>query len=359
MDGHIAKPLEHVGPPLARHAATNRAFVGIPSMAVARNGRLWATWYAGPTPDEDENNYAVLATSGDGGTTWRELLVVDPDGPGPRRAFDPELWIAPDGRLRWFFTDRTMPYDNVATDVLWMMTFDDPASEASPWHWPVHVTRGVMMCKPIILATGEWALPVCTWYSEQSSKIVVSVDGGQTWSVRGGATVPRAERTFDEHMFVQRADGSLWCLARTHSGLSEATSIDRGHTWSSMEPSPIQHPSARFFITRLASGNLLLVKHGPIAECTKRSHLMAFISRDDGRTWEGGLLLDERQGVSYPDGQQAADGTIYITYDFDRRGAREILMAVFHEADALAGRDVSNALRLRQLISQGSGGQAR
>src|SRR2546423_983564 len=40
---------EHVGPPKPVHAATNRAFQGIPSMAVAPGGRLWAIWYAGVT----------------------------------------------------------------------------------------------------------------------------------------------------------------------------------------------------------------------------------------------------------------------------------------------------------------------
>jgi hypothetical protein len=96
-------PPRHIGAPLPQHAATQRAFQGIPSMAVAPGGRLWANWYAGMTPAEDRNNYVVLATSGDGGATWREVLVVDPDDDGPVRAFDPELWVSPDGRLFVFW----------------------------------------------------------------------------------------------------------------------------------------------------------------------------------------------------------------------------------------------------------------
>jgi hypothetical protein len=63
-------------------------------------------------------------------------------------------------------------------------------------------------------------------------------------------------------------------------------------------------------------------------------------------------LLDERQRVSYPDGDQAEDGRIFITYDFDRRGAREILFAVFTEEDVLAGNLVSEGSRLRALINK-------
>ena len=352
----VPVPPHHAGPPLPQHAVTNRAFTGISSLAISPNGRIWVTWYAGPTPGEDHNNYVVLSTSGDNGQTWKELLTVDPDGDGPRRTFDPEVWISPDGKLRWTWCDRTMPYNNVATDALWMIVLDDPTAEASPWHPPVYVSQGVMMCKPLVLSTGEWVLPVCTWYSDQSSKMVVSADGGKTWTVQGGANMPKEDRCFDEHMFVERKDGTLWCLSRCTSGIREATSTNRGKTWSPLEPSTIKHPSARFFITRLLSGNLLLVKHGPITEKTGRSHLTAFLSKDDGKTWEGGLLLDERSGVSYPDGQQARNGVIYLTYDFDRTRSREILFATFREEDVLAGKTVSSDVRLRQLISKGSGG---
>ena len=58
------------GRPNAQHAVTHRAFQGIPSLAVSPGGRLWANWYAGKTPNEDQNNYVVLSTSGDGGATW-------------------------------------------------------------------------------------------------------------------------------------------------------------------------------------------------------------------------------------------------------------------------------------------------
>ena len=353
------KPLDHVGPPLPRQSVTQRAFTGISSMAVAPNGRMWVTWYAGPTPGEDKNNYVVLSTSGDGGKTWKELLVVDPDGEGERRTFDPEVWISPDGKLRWFFCDRQMPYNNVKTDALWMLVVDDPNSEDSKWHPPVYVAQGVMMCKPIALSSGEWALPVCTWFSDNSSKMVISTDQGKTWSVRGGANISKKDRTFDEHMFIERKDGSIKVYSRTKYGISEASSTDKGKSWTEAAPSPIMHPSARFFIHKLASGNTLLVKHGPIEKKTGRSHLTAYISKDEGETWEGGLLLDERSGVSYPDGQQTADGTIYITYDFSRTDARNIFFTTFTEEDVLAGKDVSGKVRLRQVVSKGRGGRPR
>jgi len=113
-------------------------------------------------------------------------------------------------------------------------------------------------------------------------------------------------------------------------------------------------PTARFYLRRLASGRLILVKHSP-PDGRTRSHLTAYLSDDDGRTWQGGFLLDERGGVSYPDGTQAEDGTIYVIYDFERRGAKQILMATLTEADILAGEAISGRVRLRVVVNQATG----
>jgi hypothetical protein len=349
------QPPAYIGPAKPLQAVTNRGFTGIPSLAVAPGGRLWATWYAGRTPAEDQNNYVVLATSGDDGVSWQEVLVVDPDEAGPVRAYDPELWVTPEGNLLLFWA-QAVGHDGAIAGV-WTLTITNPDDATPRWTGPTRITDGIMMCKPTVLSTGEWALPASTWRTTDSSaRMVVSTDRGQTWAVRGGCHLPVKDREFDEHMFVERKDGSLWMLARTRYGIGESTSTDGGRTWPELKPSAIPHPSARFFVRRLSSGTLLLVKHGPLDKKTDRSQLTAFISKDDGHTWGGGLLLDERAGVSYPDGQERPDGLIRIIYDYSRTGDRTILMATFREEDAAAGTAVSGAVKLRQLVSRGSGG---
>jgi len=350
------QPPRHVGPPQPEQAATNRAFSGIPSIAVAPGGRLWATWYAGVTPGEDLNNYVVLSTSGDGGATWQEVLTVDPDGGGPVRTFDPELWVSPDGRLFFFWAQMEKGRRDTELGV-WCIETAAPDDARPAWSQARRIGDGVMMCKPIVLSSGEWVLPVSRWKEhDESAQCVVSADAGKTWTRRGGCNVPPDVRQFDEHMFVERKDGSLWLLARTTYGIGDSVSTDRGKTWPDLKPSGILHTPSRFFISRLASGNLLLVKHGPLDTRTGRSHLTAYVSADDGHTWTGGLMLDERPGVSYPDGQQTPDGLIRIIYDYNRVTDRTILMATFREQDVAAGKDVSGAVRLRQLVSKASGG---
>ena len=338
-------------PHRVEHSPERRAFQGIPSLAVTRKGRLWANWYAGVNPMEDEHNYVVLSTSSDGGNSWSEVLAIDPDGTGPVRAFDPELWLDPTGRL-WVFWAQAIGHDGAKAGV-WAIRTDDPESDNPSWSAPRRLCDGIMMCKPTVLETGEWVLPVSTWRTtDGSAKMVISNSLGLLWETRGACNVPSNVRAFDEHLITERADGSLWLLARTRYGIGESVSVDRGKTWPDLSPSQIMHPSARFFIQRLQSGNLLLAKHGAIDKKTGRSHLTAFLSTDDGASWSSGLLLDERSGVSYPDGQQDSTGLIHLIYDHSRTGDREILMAEFREADILAGRPVSSDCVLRRRVSK-------
>ena len=267
------------------HELSSRKFQVIPSMAISPEGQLWATWYAGKTPGEDQNNYVVVATSGDSGKSWTEKFVIDPDGKDPIRAFDPELWMDPEGKL-WSFWAQTVGHDGASAG-LWAKTNDKPDKEDSNWSESKRLTDGIMMCKPTVLSSGEWILPASTWRdTDNSARIMVSTDKGQSFSLRGACNVPKDVRAFDEHMIVEQKDTSLRMLVRTKYGIGESVSKDRGKTWSPLVPSPIQHPSARFFIRRLRSGNLLLVKHGLITEKTGRSHLTAFFIR---RRWP---LLD-------------------------------------------------------------------
>ncbi len=63
------------------------------------------------------------------------------------------------------------------------------------------------------LYDGLWALPASMWeMAEGSAQMVVSNDRGKNLKIRGAATIPRPVRHYDEHMLVERKDGSLWML---------------------------------------------------------------------------------------------------------------------------------------------------
>lgn len=336
--------------PGPEYADSVRAFQGIPGIERAANGRLWATWYGGGN-GEDRHSYVMLATSGDDGRNWSPVkLVIDPDGDGPCRAFDPCLWHDPRGRLWLFWSQRDQ---SVQT---WAMVAEDSASENPKWSAPRLIQPGIMLNKPLVLPAGAWLLPVATWKREGSAKVAVSTDEGVTFSLRGSANIPEtADRNCDEHIIVARKDGSLWMLVRARYGIGQSVSSDGGRTWSEVQPAAMRHTASRFFIRRLNSGKLLLVKHGNIDEKTGRCCLRAFLSDDDGKTWGGGLLIDEREKVSYPDGVQAPDGTIHLIYDLGRNREKQILMATFTEEDVARGEWSSQKARQRVVVNQASG----
>ncbi len=116
----------------------------------------------------------------------------------------------------------------------------------------------------------------------------------------------------------------------------------------------------------------MLIKHGrDFKKRTGRWDLTAFLSNDDGKSWNGGLLLDERrdetaastgnfdkagqEGVSYPDIAQAPDGTIYVHYDHGRTTQAEILFAKFRDDDVLARKLVSKDAALKNIVKDKNG----
>jgi len=334
-------------------------------------GRLWACWVAG---GDSPKAFFVLATSDDDGATWsKPRLVVDShskDLPVDRSVLVGNLWTDPTGRL-WLIFDQSMDMFDGRAGV-WASICENPDAEKPEWSVPRRIWHGVTLNKPTVLSTGEWMLPISLDQREgfgpfkglhkeldplRGANVFVSTDKGTTWQRRGAAVFPNPD--WHEHMIVERKDHSLWMLARTAKGIMQTTSTDGGKTWATpTEPPGIRQPNARFHVRRLASGRILMVKHGDAIDSHQgRVKLSAWLSEDDGKTWKGGLILDDRKGVSYPDGFQAPNGTIYISYDRNRATDGEVLLARFTEEDILAGKLTSQALKIKNADQQASGTQ--
>ncbi len=337
-------------------------------------GRIWACWVGGGDSDQA---FMAMRSSDDDGRTWSPTrVVIDPHQPGlpiARRSLVSVLWTDPLGRL-WFFFDQSMcKFDGRGGN--WATRCDNPDSANPTWTTPVRLWHGCSLIKPIVTRAGEWLLPLSLWdrgkiinpvWKEafldldplRGVNFLASTDNGETWTYRGGAVaVPHPD--FDEPNVVERADGSLWLTIRTmDQNVWESVSTDGGRSWTPPVESAIKHVNSRHFMRRLASGRLLLIKHGREVNInttrgkiyTGRQEMTAFLSEDDGSTWIGGLTFDEREPVTYPDGFQAPDGTIYISYDHARETLGQVLFAKFREEDILSRKVVSADARLKQLI---------
>ena len=337
------------------------------TIGIARTpkGRIWAAWIGG---EDGPKAFMVAATSDDDGETWsKPRLVIDSQSPRlplPRSVIIGNFWTDPLGRL-WLFFDQTMNhYDG--RQGLWISVCQNPDADDPSWSKPVRLWHGAVLNKPTVLSNGEWFLPVefpllqpignmknvhNSLEPLRGATVMVSGDQGKTWERRGNVRFPNP--SWDEHMFVELRDGRIWMLARTQKGTMQSFSSDGGRTWAEPTFPTFSHPAARFFIRRLDSGRILLIKHGDKIDAHEgRYKLSAWLSEDEGQTWKGGLLLDDRKGISYPDGFQAPEGKIYISYDHERSKLGEILMARFTEDDVLAGKLVSPGSKLQMLISR-------
>jgi hypothetical protein len=328
----IVNPWKQHVPPTKRQ--------GVPGIERTARGRLWTVY---GRDVESTRNYQVLRRSDDDGRSWSDVKVMILPRKGVR-AMSSSIWIDPQERM-WVFWGQSFGGQDGRYGI-WTIVTDDPDAENPKWSEPRRLGDGIMLNKPTVLSNGDWLFTSSVWKADNSIKVYASTDQGRTFQLRGTANVlPPEARGPDEPMIVQRKDGSLWMLVR-RQGMAETVSHNGGKTWSPVDRSPLQHPTARFFLRRLNSGALLLVKHGPLDERVGRKELMAFVSDDDGQTWQGGLMIDEREDVTYPDGVQAEDGTIYVIYDHRRTPDGIILMATFGEADVRAGRPVTDKVRL-------------
>lgn len=348
---------------LKKYTHEHRIWQGIPSIEVTKGGRIFSTFYSGGIK-EDIDNYAMLFKSDDGGKSFSEPIAVlfKKD----YRCYDPCLWIDPLGRL-WF------TWALMTDHATYAVICDDPDADELVWGEERLIGYDVMMNKPTVLSTGEWLFPIAVWndgvrvldpsldtkQKEKFSFVYRTTDCGKTFERIGGADVP--ERSYDEHMILEREDGVLAMYVRTLYGIGVSYSYDRGVNWTKGVDSKLVGPSSRFFMGRLPSGRVLFINND--SKDIIRRDLTAFLSEDDGATWKYKLLLDEREATSYPDVAVGPDGYIYITYDRERgalktkledayAAAREILFAKVTEEDIIAGKLTSPDSKLKCIISK-------
>ena len=324
---------------------SDRKFEQVPAIAASADGNvLYVAWYSGgaaPGP----GNFVTVSTSTDEGKTWvNDQLVVYPKSPSSR-IFDPALWRDHKGQVRLY-------YGSAKDSLVWDGTGGVNSVEISmngsdiAYNAPQRMTDGVMSNKPVYLSSKQLTLfPVYIdkpaspdsngkKFPENGAFIFAGDDKGFTKYAT--IVLPDSLRIHDEPQVVEvRSEGGFLVLLRTTKGIYSANSSDYGKTWSEPKPFTASGPttSSRFFIGKLASGNLLLLSNNS----TTRNNMTASVSKDGGKTWPYQLLLDSRENVSYPDADQTPDGSIHVVFDRDRTGAKDILYCRFTEEDILKG----------------------
>lgn len=327
-----------------KYAESIRKFQGCPTIAITKGGRIYMGWYSGGTREPHIENYNLVVYSDDKGKTWSAPVLVIPSSREKLvQSLDIQLWVSPEGKLYVFWVQNNVKIQDGKTEGFtvegfvfndkihaeWVSVCEDPDAEKPVFSQGRNWGHGFLRCKPLVMSNGEWLL---FNYDQTNDRYGYSIssDKGETFTHYYGAV--KQDVYFDETMAYEKEDGSIRMFARCKLGeLAEATSTDYARTWSESKLTGIPTPDTRFYLSRTPSGRVLLVNND---HNKSRCNMTVYLSEDDGETWRYKRCIDERSGISYPD-VDFYDGRIYLTYDNQRSGAREIVLVSFTEEDIM------------------------
>ena len=331
------------------HLPENRSFQCCPSIECTKAGRLWAVWVSGGPTEPHIDNFGVVVFSDDGGKSWKDpyFIVDHPDVQRVRINYM-TLWMDENDQL-WICWSQTAA-DWGMKENAYLSSFavciKNPDAREPVCEKPIYMFPHLLHNKPVHLSNGEWLFAAEHVFDTYTSFIYEWDHSDRQPVLRGEVRSRLGWKIHHEAHIIEKTDGRLWILTRIEGnpyarfyfgGMEEAYSEDRGKTWTEFEsklPYPLTGPGARFHIRRLKSGALLLLNYN---DEKSRSRLAAFLSDDDGKTWTDPYLFDDRDGVSYPDACETADGKIIVAYDRNRTTDAEILMVTLTEEEIRRG----------------------
>jgi predicted neuraminidase len=153
-----------------------------------------------------------------------------------------------------------------------------------------------------------------------------STDDGKTWRRFGPIAVPGKPYGLIQPTLYERQDKTVIALCRSRGigFICQAESKDGGQTWSAARPTALPNPNSGIDAVRAAGGDVYLA-YNPTKR--GRSPLSVARSGDDGKTWKTVATLEDQPGeFSYPAIIQAQDGRLHVTYTWNRRHIKHVVL---------------------------------
>jgi predicted neuraminidase len=208
-----------------------------------------------------------------------------------------------------------------------LATSDD---SGKTWSKPRRLPDGVLgpiKNKPIELAGGELVCPSSTESTQKPSRWQIHFertrDLGVTWETTGPLN-DGMEFGAIQPSLLMLSEGKLKAVGRTRQGkVFQITSDDRGKTWGQMTATSLPNPNSGIDAVTLRDGRHLIVNNHTERG---RSPLNVAVSADSNE-WNPALVLENQPGeYSYPAVIQSADGLVHITYTWQRKRIRHVVV---------------------------------
>ncbi|MBU6387107.1 MAG: glycoside hydrolase [Planctomycetes bacterium] len=205
------------------------------------------------------------------------------------------------------------------------------------WSKPARLPEGFLgpiKNKPLELNNGDWLCPTSTETEEEPSKWQVYFErfsiGSQKWTktqpLNDGVQIQAIQPTL-----LDLGGGKYKSIGRSRQNkIFETISTDNGLTWAPLSLGSLPNNNSGLDALTLKDGRHLVVYNHiggtPGQWGGKRTPLNVAISKDSS-TWESSVVLENTAGeFSYPAVIQSGDGLIHITYTWNRKKIKHVVL---------------------------------
>lgn len=293
-------------------------------------GTLVAAWFGGT--HEKHPDVCIYVARQVGGSWTSGAMAADGVQPDGRRfpTWNPVLFQAKGGPLFLFYKVGPSP------DTWWGMekiSTDDGRTWSEARRLPDGIL-GPIKNKPVQLADGTIVSGSSTESVEQGWRVHLerSQDLGRSWQKIGPLEEDGKLNAIQPSLLMHGAD-RLQLLCRTKEGvIATSWSQDAGHHWTSLAPTELPNPNSGIDAVTLADGRQLLVynaSHVGVGGHSGPRYPLNLAISNDGRRWRSVLTLESEpmpDGYAYPAVIQSRDGLVHITYTWNRRKIKHVVL---------------------------------
>ncbi|MGH7991756.1 MAG: sialidase family protein, partial [Limisphaerales bacterium] len=212
-----------------------------------------------------------------------------------------------------------------------MTSTDDGKTWAKPKRLPDGIL-GPIKNKPVQLANGDILCGSSTENDGWKVHFERTRDFGKTWTATPPVNDPEIIGAIQPSILFLK-DGKLEAVGRTRNDkIFKIFSGDDGKTWGEMTLTDLPNPNSGIDAVTLRDGRQLLVYNHNIRTGSHnkgRSPLNVAIS-PDGKNWFAALILENDlnapSGFSYPAVIQTRDGLVHITYTWERKRIKHVVI---------------------------------
>ncbi|OHB79597.1 MAG: sialidase [Planctomycetes bacterium RBG_16_55_9] len=294
---------------------------------------LVAAWFAGT---EEGHSDVGIRVARHNGTKWLESVEAATGAEGEDKDYpcwNPVLFQPKNGPLMLFYKVGPNPRD-------WWGMLVTSEDGGKTWSKPQKLGKdqklgsnsnliGPVKNKPIQLPNGSILCPSSTEHERWRTHFELTGDLGKTWQVIGPINDGKEFGTIQPSILTY-ADGRMQILCRSQQKvIAQSWSSDGGKTWSQTTATDLPNPNSGIDAVTLRDGRQLLVynhtiRGGPFP--SGRNMLNVAISKD-GQDWTPVLTLERAKGeYSYPAVIQASDGKVHITYTYQRKSVKHVIL---------------------------------